>query len=139
MDLLKSLEGDHRSDSFNALILPQSQVVVEAMGHALAYSAALQAKLPKAILDIYECAVIRQDSAWYSEQGGLSRMQQRIREDEAVSSILPQLASFLSQLGIENYVTAPIVSDAGWKAYLADLPVHTGTAIPDVEFLQAML
>ncbi|GLB41016.1 putative acyl-CoA dehydrogenase NM domain-like protein [Lyophyllum shimeji] len=61
--LLKSIGGDYRSDSFNALILPQSQTVIEAMGHALAYSAALASNLPKPILDVYECAVIRQDPA----------------------------------------------------------------------------
>lgn len=139
MALLKSLDGDYRGDSFNALILPQSQPVVEAIGHALAYSAALRAKLPQPLLDVYECAAIRQDSAWYSEQGGLSRMDQRLREDAAVSSMLPQLRSFLAHLDIENYVTAPIVSDAGWKEYLAALPIHTGNAIPQVDLLQAML
>ncbi|KAF8228423.1 acyl-CoA oxidase [Tricholoma matsutake] len=139
MRLLKALKGDHRSDSFNSLILPQSQNVVEAIGHALAYSAALKAKLPQPILDVYECAVIRQDPAWYSEEAYLSRMKQRIREDAAISSILPDLASYISQLNIEKYVSAPIVSDVAWKEYLRSLPVHCGTAIPNVEPLQAML
>ncbi|KAG6865453.1 hypothetical protein C0991_002376 [Blastosporella zonata] len=137
--LLESIDGDYRGDSFNALILPQSQVVVEAIGHALAYSAALRANLPKPILDVYECAVIRQDPAWYSEQGGLSRMVQRLREDAAVSAMLPHLSSYLEQLDIAKYVQAPIVTDAGWKDYLADLPIHTGRAVPEVEFIQAML
>ncbi|KAG6833146.1 hypothetical protein H0H87_010860 [Tephrocybe sp. NHM501043] len=137
--LLKSIDGDYRSDSFNALILPQSQPVVEAIGHALAYSAALRANLPQPILDVYECAVIRQDSAWYSEEGGLSRLTQRRREDAAVSAMLPDLSSYLEQLEIAKYVQAPIVTDAGWKDYLADLPIHTGAAVPDVEFIQAML
>jgi len=139
MDLLKSLEGNHRSDSFNALILPQSETVIEAMGHALAYSAAMQANLPQPVLDIYECAVIRRDSAWYSEQGGLSRLNQRLREDAAVSSMVPQLPLYLSQLEIEQFVQAPIVSDAYWKSYLAELPVHTGSAIAGVDIVQAML
>ena len=139
MDLFKSLESDHRSDSFNALILPQSETVIEAMGHALAYSAAVQAKLPQPILDVYECAVIRRDSAWYSEQGGLSRPHQRLREDAAVSSMVPRLPSYLSQLDIEQYVQAPIVSDSDWKSYLTELPVYTGSAIPGVDIMQAML
>ena len=139
MLLLKSLDGDHRSDLFNSLILPQSQNVVEAIGHALAYSAALKAKLPQPVLDVYECAIVRQDPAWYSEEAGLSRIKQRTREDAAVSSMLPDLASYMSQLNIEKYVSAPIVSDAAWKEYLESLPVHSGTATPDVELLQAML
>ena len=139
MQLLKTISGGHRGDSFNALILPQSQAVIEAIGHGLAYSAALKAKLPQPILDVYECAVIRQDPAWYSEEAGLSRMKQRIREDAAVSSMVPNLASYISQLNIEKYVSAPIVSDTTWKEYLELLPVHSGTAIPSVEPLQAML
>ncbi len=59
--------GDHRSKEFNSLILPQSQPVIEALGHAFAYSAAKKANVPQPILDVYECAVIRQDPAWYSE------------------------------------------------------------------------
>ncbi len=70
--------GTHRSEAFNALILPQSQPAVEAIGHAMAYSAATKARLPQPILDLYECAVIRQDPAWYSEHG-ISRMEQRHR------------------------------------------------------------
>ena len=137
--LLQSIDGDHRGDSFNALILPQSQVVVEAIGHALAYSVAVRSHLPKPILNVYECAVIRQDPAWYSEQGGISRMAQRRREDAAVSAMLPDLSSYLEQLDIANYVQAPIVTDARWKDYLAALPIHTGNAIPEAEYIQAML
>ncbi|KAG6890334.1 hypothetical protein C0992_002317 [Termitomyces sp. T32_za158] len=137
--LLQSIDGDYRSDSFNALIMPQSQGVVEAIGHALAYSAALRSNLPRPILDVYECAVIRQDPAWYSEQGGLSRIAQRRREDAAVSAVLPDLPTYLEQLNIAKYVQAPIVTDAGWKDYLAALPIHTGNAIPEAGYIQAVL
>lgn len=139
IQLLHTLPGGHRGRSFDALILPQSQNVVEAIGHALAYSAAAEARLPQPILDVYECAVIRQDPAWYSERGGITRMEQRSREDAAVSSMLPHLGSYLSKLDIEKYVSAPIVSDAAWKTYLADLPVFTGTAMVDISRTQAML
>ncbi|KAG6831551.1 hypothetical protein H0H92_009470 [Tricholoma furcatifolium] len=137
--LLQSIGGDYRSDDFNALILPQSQAVVEAMGHALAYSAAVRSNLPQPILDVYECAVIRQDPAWYSEQGGLSRLNQRRREDAAVSAMLPNLSLYLEQLDIAKYVQAPIVTDAFWKDYLANLPIYSGNAVPDPEFIQARL
>lgn len=137
--LLSTITSGHRSDAFNALLLPQSQHVIEAMGHALAYSAAVKSGLPRHILDIYECSVIRQDRAWYSERAGISRLDQFIREDKAVTSMLPHLAKYLSDLRIDKYVFAPIVSDAAWKSYLADLPVFTGNAIPEVAQFQAML
>ncbi|KAF8154610.1 acyl-CoA oxidase [Crassisporium funariophilum] len=138
-DLFTAMKCEHRSDAFNSLILPQSQTVIESIGHALAYSAALRSNLPKPILDVYECAVMRQDSAWYTEQAGVSRMQQRLREDTAVSSFMPQLDAFLRQLDIEKYVSAPIVSDKAWKEYLRALPVYSGDATPEVELFQAVL
>jgi len=137
--LFASIEGGHRSDSFNSLILPQSETVIEAIGHALAYSYAVKSSLPKPILDVYECAIIRCDPAWYTEQGGISRIQQRIREDEAVSSFMPHLEVYLEELNIDKYVSAPIVSDNEWKSYLGNLPVFSGGAIPQVDHLQASL
>jgi hypothetical protein len=109
------------------------------MGHALAYSAGLKSGLPKPILDVYECAVIRRDPAWYSENAGLTRILQRIREDEAITSTLPYLDTYLNDLAIEEYVSAPIVSDEAWKEYHDAMPVFTGNAIPINDQVQAML
>ncbi|KAK0212238.1 acyl-CoA oxidase [Desarmillaria ectypa] len=119
--------GSHRSKEFNSLILPQSQPVIEALGHAFAYSAAKKAKLPQPILDVYECAVIRQDPAWYSE-AGVSRVQQRMREDRALSSMLPHLKAYISGLNMAEFATAPIVSNETWQAYAYELPVYSGNA-----------
>ncbi|KAF8347532.1 acyl-CoA oxidase [Amanita rubescens] len=137
--LFKSFSSNHRSEMFNSLILPQAQLAVEAIGHALAYSNGLKAGLPQPILDVYECAVIRQDPAWYSEQAGITRIDQRLREDVAISSMLPDLPTYLSELHIENYVTAPIVSDDAWKAYLEELPVYTGSTLGRLPQFQAHL
>jgi hypothetical protein len=109
------------------------------MGHALAYSAALKAGLPQYILDVYENSAIRQDPAWYCECAGINRLSQRLREDAAATSMLPHLPALLSEMKIAQYVTAPIVTDAQWKAYLAQLPVHSGNAIPVVEQFRVML
>lgn len=128
IDLFNTLGRGHRSEAFNSVILPQSQNVIEAIGHALAYSAAARAGIPQPILDVYQCAVIRQDSAWYSEEGRLSRMQQRMQEDKALTLFMPELPSYLDQLGIEKYVNAPIVSDVAWKAYVPELPSYSGNA-----------
>ena len=100
-----------------------------AIGHAMAYSAAVKANLPKPILDVYESSVIRQDPAWYSEHG-MPRSAQRIRENKAVSSLIPELPKYLSALEIENYVMAPVISDSRWKAYLSLLIVYNGSASP---------
>jgi acyl-CoA oxidase len=129
--LLRHLPDGHRSESFNALILPRSELAIEAMGHALAYSAAVKANLPKPILDMYECGAVKQDPAWYSEDLGISSTTQRIREDKAVRSMLPRLETYIEDLGIGPYVSAPIISDNAWKQYLAALPVFRGNADPE--------
>ncbi|KAH7890445.1 acyl-CoA oxidase [Phlebopus sp. FC_14] len=139
IELLHQLHGGHRSDAFNSLILPQAEPAIEAMGHALAYSAGLRSGLPRPILDVYECSVIRRDPAWYSENAGLTRSIQRIREDEAVTSALSHLDTYLNDLGVAEYVSAPIVSDEAWKSYYEALPVFTGNAVPAMEQVQAML
>jgi acyl-CoA oxidase len=138
--LLREFPGGHRSEHFNSLILPQSEPAIEAIGHALAYTAAVEANLPQPILDVYECGVIRQDSAWYSENIGLSRIDQRIREDKAITSMLPHLSTYLADLDIDKYVSAPIVSDRRWKEYLDSLPVFIGNALPEeIHLFQARL
>ena len=128
--LLQKLPGGHRDRDFNALVLPQAEHAIEAMGHAMAYSVGLQKGLPQPILDLYACAAIRCDPAWYLEEGGLTRHGQRIREDDAITRAMPHLAGYLDDLRIEAYVSAPIVSDAAWKAYYNSLSVFRGNAQP---------
>jgi acyl-CoA oxidase len=137
-EILNGLEG-HRSEAFNNLILPQSQSVIEAIGHAMAYSAAVDAKLPRPILDVYESLVIRQDPAWYTEQVGVTRSQQRLREDAAFTSVMEHLDFYLDELQIADYVSAPILSDSAWKAYSSSLPAYTGNATANYPQIQAML
>ena len=134
------LQRDHRSPAFNSLIVPQSQLAIEAIGHALAYSAALKLRMPLPILNMYEASVIRLDPTWYAENVGLSRMQQRLKEDTAVNDMLPQLNKYLDKLDMEKYCEAvPIVSDGAWKAYYAALPTLSGKAIPEREIYRVPL
>ena len=134
------LQRDHRSPSFNSLIVPQSQLAIEAIGHALAYSAALKARLSPPLLQMYEASVVRLDPTWYAENVGLSRMQQRLKEDAAVNGMLPQLNKYLDELDMEKYCEAiPIVSDHSWKDYYAALPTLSGKAIPEREIYRVPL
>ncbi|EIW75910.1 acyl-CoA oxidase [Coniophora puteana RWD-64-598 SS2] len=139
VDLLREFPGGHRDPAFDALVLPQAEASVEALGHALAYAAAAASGLPQPLLDVYEAGVVRRDPAWYSENLAITRMRQRIREDAAVASAVSHLPIYLDTLGIEEYVSAPIVSDAAWKAYYADMTVHTGSAPAPADVVQAVL
>ena len=101
---------------------------MNAIGHALAYSAAVDAGVAQPLLDVFECAVIRLDAVWYSECAGLSSFEQRMREDRASAAVTPRLEEYLRELTIARYVRAPIVSDAEWKAYVKLLPTYSGNA-----------
>ncbi|KAF8198273.1 hypothetical protein K438DRAFT_2116851 [Mycena galopus ATCC 62051] len=85
--------GGHHSPEFNSVILPQSQIVIEALGDALA---ALKRNLPQPLLDMYECTAMHQDPAWYCE-AGISHLDQRLREDRSdfihASGIIPLQSS----------------------------------------------
>lgn len=111
------------------------------MGHALAYSSALKSDIPKYVLDMYECAVISRDSAWYTEQAGLGRMEQRKREDKAVEGMLPHFSELVTSLDVGETLRAPIVEDGLWKRYLERLTVHSGNAVSPLvpEQFHAML
>lgn len=127
--LLQRLKCNHRSATFSNILLPQAQSTIEAIGHAMAYSAGLHAHVPRDVLDVYECVVIRSDPSWFVETGGLSRFDQHIKEDTAVTSMMRNLRGHLDSLGLEQYVRASIISDTTWKSYLAELPVYSGHAI----------
>ncbi|RPD65716.1 hypothetical protein L227DRAFT_583521 [Lentinus tigrinus ALCF2SS1-6] len=119
--------SDHRSEKANAFVLPQAEAGVSAIGHALAYSA-IDAAVPRPLLDVFECAVIRLDAVWYSELVGLSSFEQRMRENRACAAVTPRLDEYLRDLNIARYNRAPIVSDAAWKAYIKLLTTHSGHA-----------
>ena len=74
--LLRQIKN-HRSDSFNRLILPKCEVIVRAIGHRMAYDAAMDAGLSPTIIELYAASAIKLDSAWYVEHG-VSRAEQDV-------------------------------------------------------------
>ncbi|KAL3492804.1 acyl-CoA dehydrogenase NM domain-like protein [Aspergillus germanicus] len=107
---LKTMRGGHRSNEFNRTLLPRCQFLVESLGQRMAYEAAQSAGVPHFLLDIYEAGAIRGDSAWYAEQGGLSREMQLAREAEALDAAAPMIEELLDGLGVAEYCTAPVLS-----------------------------
>ncbi|KAA1477375.1 acyl-CoA dehydrogenase NM domain-like protein [Dentipellis sp. KUC8613] len=117
--------GHHRSDEFNRLFLPSCENIVRAIGHRMAYDAAVDAGLDPTIVAVYLASAVKLDSAWYSEKAGFSRVSQALAEDKALSAALPHLEEWLSKLGVEAHVTAPIVSDDRWNSFVGQLEART--------------
>ncbi|KAK7024974.1 acyl-CoA dehydrogenase NM domain-like protein [Favolaschia claudopus] len=109
--------GGHRSADFNNLVLPKSEVIVRAIGHRMAYDAAIDANLDKTITDLYLASTVTLDAAWYAEHADCGSAKQDKALNEAVSAALPCLDDWLERTGAEAYSQVPILSDANWKHF----------------------
>ncbi|TCD66083.1 hypothetical protein EIP91_001841 [Steccherinum ochraceum] len=127
--VVMSLGAGHRSESFNRLILPLCQPLIEAIGHRMAYDAAVKAKVPQDLIDMYVANALKHDASWYIENAGLTRRKIAEIEDKAASALLPQLDALLDATGAAPYCHAPIVSDETWKAFVDSLPHYGGNAV----------
>lgn len=124
-DLLAGIKG-HRNDTYNSLVLPQSELGMRALGEAYAYGAAAEAGVPAPLLALFELFIVKLDPLWYAEHEGLTDTVFRRREDAAVRAALPGLKDYVDALEAREYVTAPIVSDESWDAWVKQLPVQAG-------------
>ncbi|PLN80602.1 acyl-CoA dehydrogenase/oxidase [Aspergillus taichungensis] len=125
--LLKGISGGHRSSEFNSLILPRCQPIVQAIGHRLAYEAALEAGVDQNLLRLFKTGVMLQDPSWYVQHAGISRESMFADEAQALDSVLPQLDGLLNQTGVQPYCSAPILSQDSWEAFVDQLETREGT------------
>jgi hypothetical protein len=96
------------------------------MGHRMAYDAALDDEVDSSLINLYVSSIIKHDSAWYAEEAGLGRQAQIEMETNALDAVLPRLVPLVHELGVEPYVTAPIVSDSAWQNFVDGLTEFKG-------------
>ncbi|KAH8999690.1 hypothetical protein EDB86DRAFT_3075757 [Lactarius hatsudake] len=126
--VLRRVPGGHRSETAEYELLPEAERSVIALGHACAYSAAQRAGVPQVLLDLYECAAIRGDPTWFSENVGLTRAEQRTKEGTALRAAAPDIEKHLEDLNVGYAVRASIVSDAAWLGQVERMPKYKGNA-----------
>jgi hypothetical protein len=119
----------HRSDIFNRFILPRCEATVRAIGHRMAYDAAVDAKLDTRIINLYEVAAVKLDSAWYISGAKYPLSSQMAQEDSALEAALPCLDQWLADTGVESYVQVPILTPEHWQAFVDGLPEFESTDI----------
>ncbi|KAG2418696.1 hypothetical protein HFD88_001797 [Aspergillus terreus] len=124
--------GVHRSEAFNRNILPLSLPLIQAIGHRMALEAAKEANIDPKLCALYESGVILEDSAWYTEQGGISRRAQREMEAQAADALLPDLEKLVYESGTAPYSYAPMTSDRLWNAFVSELEEFSGEASFDI-------
>ncbi|PFH57598.1 hypothetical protein XA68_14805 [Ophiocordyceps unilateralis] len=116
--------GTHRSDVFNARILPRARNLIQAIGDRMSYEAAvLSEKISPAMLELYETTCVLGDISWYVENLGCSRAALHSRHAAAVESLLPSLDEMLEATGAGAWATAPMLSAEEWKKWADGLTV----------------
>ncbi|KAL1945615.1 hypothetical protein VTO73DRAFT_1617 [Trametes versicolor] len=124
----------HRSDEVNGRILPHCLPMMEAIGHRMAYDAAVAQGVRPALVDLYVANVVKLDAAWYVENTELARAAQEEMETRAVDAVLPMLGELVQEMDVFAYVNAPIVSNERWDAFAGGLETYEGSA--HVDFLE---
>jgi acyl-CoA oxidase len=82
------------------------------------------------MLALYECAMVKQDLAWYIENSVLTRAEFRQMEDQAILGAQPRIASWVDGFDVDQFITSPIVTDTAWRSFVASLPTFTSTSEP---------
>lgn len=121
---LLSAMPSHRSNDYDRLVLPECLALVNAIGHRMAYDAAVDAGVDPALISLFEASSVRQSSAAFVELG-LSRAMQRKMLADAVDAVYPQLDTWLDRMGADPYISAPFVTREAWESYVSSLPRFT--------------
>lgn len=111
----------HRDPELEVQLLPECQPLIEAIGHRMAYDAAVKRGVDQGLIDLYVASVLQSDPAWYVERAGISRAEQKRMQTSAVAALLPHTETLLEALDVSSYTTAPIVSDERWNNYVNTL------------------
>ncbi|KAJ7497731.1 acyl-CoA dehydrogenase NM domain-like protein [Mycena latifolia] len=119
---LRRMGNQHRSDDFNRLLLPRSVALVVAIGQRMAYEAAVEARVDPVLVALYEACAVMEDLAWYVEGGLVSRADAVATEDVALTAAFAKLDELVAQTDCAPYISAPVISQASWDAYVGSLP-----------------
>ncbi|KAM0363152.1 hypothetical protein ACHAO7_010335 [Fusarium culmorum] len=110
--------GNHRGPAFDRYILPWCRSLAEAIGNRMAYEAAEKSGISLEVLNLYEriCLCEDLDPLPVTEPSTQARVPSR--SSNSYSSVLAQIRSeSTAPSEIDNYVTAPIVSDDAWESF----------------------
>ncbi|KAJ7235006.1 acyl-CoA dehydrogenase NM domain-like protein [Mycena haematopus] len=122
-EIAQKLDGQHRSDAFNRLILPRCRALVEAIGQRFFYEAAKEAGLEQAVLDVYEAGIVKHFPVWFAAHARMDTSAQIAQEDAAITAAMSHLERWLEWSGAEDYALAPIMNQPRWDAFVGCLPL----------------
>ncbi|KAJ6563118.1 acyl-CoA dehydrogenase/oxidase [Mycena vulgaris] len=118
--------GGHRSAKFASHVLPRCEDIVRGIGYRMAYDAAVAAKVPQSLINMFVCNAVKSDLAWYIQNEIISSNDFEDMRDSAVQHSLPHVEKWVADMKVEPYVMAPIVTDAAWEAFHSRLEAFNG-------------
>ncbi|KAI2624063.1 acyl-CoA dehydrogenase/oxidase [Xylaria nigripes] len=126
-DTIASLDAEHhRSEEFNAHILPRCRDMVKATGQRMAYEAAVASgKLKPEALALFESSCMKADLSWYCQHEGLKRNEFLAKDAEIAKAALPLLKEFLADEEAIGAIVAPIMTEKTWSDFVSNLPTFT--------------
>lgn len=127
-ETVNSIPDSHRSTEFNRLLIPRCRPIVQGIGHRMVFEAAVAAGVDADLLALYEIWAVKQNLDWYVEKGLMTRAKIRDMENKAIDVLEPRLGELLDQMGMEPYVTAPIVDQSLVDDFVEGLPTFKGGA-----------
>lgn len=94
----------------------------------MAYKATMDAKVDPTLSALYEVEAAESDSSRHVQHLGLSREALYGVECETLNAALPRLDEHLSDLDIDPYCTAPMLSADKWSGIMNAVPKFEGNA-----------
>ncbi|THU93651.1 hypothetical protein K435DRAFT_757292 [Dendrothele bispora CBS 962.96] len=143
-EIMKASGPNHRSPLTNTYILPRCQKIVEAIGHRMAYDAAVESVkrqihvgttgivIPECVIDLFEASIVRLDEGWYIENiPGFSRKMIEEKEVKALGGVMKIAGYLVERWGLVKggYIKAPIASDKMWGNFVEGLEKFGGHTI----------
>jgi acyl-CoA oxidase len=108
----------HRSQAFNQHVLPLCRPLVEAIGHRMAYEAAQQAGISSDVLELYERLSASKPLIYLSAQSmGKARCGDPLLDEQYESTLAQIRSESLHRDPVDDYITAPIVSEEKWNDF----------------------
>jgi hypothetical protein len=115
---------EHRGQGFNRHILPRCRPLVEAIGDRMAYEAARDSRVCPKALRLFELLCLAADPSCPGRLPGDRTNAQMFHDSlvKAYDEALPDMLKAVGESELNDYVTAPIVSDKSWATFVGELP-----------------
>lgn len=119
----------HRSEEFNAHLLPRCRDLVKATGYRMAYEAAVRTeKLRPEALRLFESTCVKTDLSWYCQFEQLSRNVFLANDTKIAREALPLLHEVLCKSDHPSAVRTPIMDEESWDDFVGSLPTFESPA-----------